>query len=489
MSRLRHFPLIVALLCLAALPVLAQGWPFDGPGSGSGGLFLKLNGTSSMDAAAPIDGTGALLFSVDGDLAGRITPAPSPTVNGQGNVFLGEDAAVVAIDLNATDGTYNTTCLGGEACRSTTKAAQNVCVGSRSCYQNQTGGQLACVGQGACYEATGGRLSALGQHALLNATTQTQSIAIGYRAGEGAAGGTYTGDNNIYIGASVGAVTTSGGSNTVIGAQAAPAITSAGQTTAVGYQAARLVTTGARNTCLGRETCEALTTQTDATCVGNLACQAATATVTALGSGAGLVHTSGTGNTFLGFQAGYTATAANATTTGSQQTFVGYQAGQASTTQRTNATAIGYQATVDANNTVVLGNASVDHVWAASDGGATIHLDRLTSPTGTIYVLDSDTLAPESDSTSDLGAAAAQWSNTYSDTVVTQTLDLSGNGSRIGTAPTALPTCDATSEGVLAYINDTDDAKPASLCICGYLTGAGDGTLAWNAVAGSSGCP
>jgi len=49
-------------------------------------------------------------------------------------------------------------------------------------------------------------------------------------------------------------------------------------------------------------------------------------------------------------------------------TFVGYQAGLASATQRTNSTAIGSQAYVDADNTVALGNSAVTDVLAGSTG-------------------------------------------------------------------------------------------------------------------------
>jgi len=133
----------------------------------------------------------------------------------------------------------------------------------------------------------------------------------------------------------------------------------------------------------------------------------------------------------------------------------------------------------------VTSEGSVDVQLNAQVNGA-LTVEGESTLNDTINVSD---VLPQSDSTYALGGIGSQFLSIASDTVSTQTLDLSGDGSRIGTAPSALPTCDASTEGVLAYINDTDDAKQAALCVCGYLTGAGDGTLGWSAILGSSGCP
>ena len=97
-------------------------------------------------------------------------------------------------------------------------------------------------------------------------------------------------------------------------------------------------------------------------------------------------NTTGSNNTATGFESGYNTGAApsyaNAVTTGSYLTFLGARAGLGSPTQRTNSTAIGAGAYVDANNTVVLGNGAVTNVMAGSTGAA-----RFTGGTATLSAL------------------------------------------------------------------------------------------------------
>ncbi|MCS7073728.1 MAG: hypothetical protein NZ108_04590 [Bacteroidia bacterium] len=91
-----------------------------------------------------------------------------------------------------------------------------------------------------------------------------------------------------------------------------------------------------------------------------------------LGSEAGLV-TTGTYNTLVGYRAGFTLTTGSNNvfigalsgqnvTTASNNVFIGYNTGFTSTTQYTNAHAIGYNARVGANNSLVLGGTGVDAV-------------------------------------------------------------------------------------------------------------------------------
>jgi hypothetical protein len=66
--------------------------------------------------------------------------------------------------------------------------------------------------------------------------------------------------------------------------------------------------------------------------------------------------TTGSDNTAVGDQAGWTTVNANALTTGSRNTFVGANAGFGSSAQLTNATAIGNAATVKQSDSLVLGS-------------------------------------------------------------------------------------------------------------------------------------
>lgn len=102
-----------------------------------------------------------------------------------------------------------------------------------------------------------------------------------------------------------------------------------------------------------------------------------------------------------------------------------------------------------------------------------------------------------------IGAAGSEVSTLYVDQLSNSTgsvvtdgrhvvsqLDLSGKGDYISTTPTALPTCDASTEGILIYVNDTNDSKHAQTCICGQLSGTVDVTLAWNPIGpGAGACP
>jgi len=99
-------------------------------------------------------------------------------------------------------------------------------------------------------------------------------------------------------------------------------------------------------------------------------------TNTAIANGALYGNTTGTNNTAVGIEAGAksgsTPSWGNSVTTGTNLTFLGYQAGLGSTTQRSNSTAIGYQAYVDADNTVVLGDENVVDVFAGSAKQASV---------------------------------------------------------------------------------------------------------------------
>jgi hypothetical protein len=99
--------------------------------------------------------------------------------------------------------------------------------------------------------------------------------------------------------------------------------------------------------------------------------------------------TTGSYNVASGYLSGYisgaTPSAANAITTSTNTTFIGYQAGLGSPTQRTNATAIGANAYVDADNTVVLGDGAVTDVLAGSTGAARVRAGTLTLSNLPVY--------------------------------------------------------------------------------------------------------
>jgi len=172
---------------------------------------------------------------------------------------------------------------------------------------------------------------------------------LGNNAGNFATTG---GGFNTGLGASsLGALTTGIG-NTASGGQALSSNTSGNQNTASGSVALWSNTTGGTNTADGAATLFSNTTgsSNSATALGALA-----------------ANTTGNGNTALGYSAGLDADALvnlgggpNANKTGSFNTFVGYRSGAGTPTQLTNATAIGANALVSADNSLVLGGSTVN---------------------------------------------------------------------------------------------------------------------------------
>jgi hypothetical protein len=158
------------------------------------------------------------------------------------------------------------------------------------------------------------------------------SVRIGRGAGNN--------DQNVAIGADALASGT-GTRNTAIGygAMRSYSGTSFDNNSSLGYFNMPSLTTGSGNTSVGAETMLNLTNGSQNTSIGNQS----------------LINTTGNNNVGVGKSAGQTIT------TGSQNTILGTDA-DVSTNSLSNATAIGYGATVTATNTIQLGNNSITNV-------------------------------------------------------------------------------------------------------------------------------
>jgi len=178
------------------------------------------------------------------------------------------------------------------------------------------------------------------------------STFFGYQAGlnNGAA------QNNTAIGYQALSVFTSS-SNTAVGFQAMQN-SNGGQNTAVGDRALQQNTNGSGNTALGMAALANPTSTSNNTAVGLFALSQSTGSGNvAMGSFAASFNTTGSNNVFVGNQAGYpNANVSQANETGSNNTFLGANTGLGSSTQLTNATAIGANAIVDQDNSLVLGS-------------------------------------------------------------------------------------------------------------------------------------
>ncbi|MEK7622142.1 MAG: hypothetical protein AAB415_03100 [Patescibacteria group bacterium] len=202
-------------------------------------------------------------------------------------------------------------------------------------------------------------------------TTGTQGVIM---LGGGGVRFLHNHDVNLFLGQNAGNFTSSGaisntgiGNNTMfdltagsfnvaVGDNALTNITSSSYNIAVGSSALGNLTssTGLYNTAVGDSALSTLISGSDNTAVGRKALFGNTASYnTALGGGAGIGNTSSPNNTFIGYNSGL-----NNTTSLGNNTFIGYNTGLSSVTQKTNATAIGANATVNADNALVLGDNS-----------------------------------------------------------------------------------------------------------------------------------
>ncbi len=204
----------------------------------------------------------------------------------------------------------------------------------------------------------------LGENALSQATSGTQTIAIGTNAGlnqlSPASGNVFvghqsgenntTGLRNTFMGFRAGRANTTNSNNTIIGFNSGVSSNSSGNSF-FGFASGFANTTGGLNTFIGSNSGGSNTTANLNTFVGALS---------------GFDNTTGNNNTFLGHQSGVS------TTTGGNNTFVGQQTGNTNTigsnntaigrnanfgaNNLTNATAIGALAQVDLSNSLVLGS-------------------------------------------------------------------------------------------------------------------------------------
>lgn len=199
--------------------------------------------------------------------------------------------------------------------------------------------------------------------------------------------------------------------NTLIGTRGNQSFTTGNYNVGVGALAGNAITTGNRNTFVGNNAGQSLSTSSDNTLIGELS-GGLTSTLgdnntflgsysgyggsnsgyqnTFLGFSAGQVNTTGYGNVYTGAYSGYnnssgfynsslglnsgqsnTSGASNVylgyssgsnVSTGSNNTFLGSSADLSSFTQRNKAVAIGYNAKVDADNSMALGGTGADAV-------------------------------------------------------------------------------------------------------------------------------
>ena len=295
-------------------------------------------GNSNITLVETSGTVSASAFVGDGSgLTGIISSSSTPTfLYGTENVLLDGTTSPNVGDMHRSVG------LGYLTLNSVTTGNKNVAIGARSMKDNTTGYMNVGIGWNSLTKnTTGGRNIAIGgSEALYANTTGSNNLAIGDRSM------TYnvSGQSNVAIGSNSLLNNNSGNYNTMVGVEAGSNIrTESGNTgndnVGLGYRALQSNYSGDKNVAIGWDA---------------------------------LRRTKGSGNSGIGNKAGWY------NVDGSNNTFVGNQAGIGSSnaTNLTNATAIGYNAIVDASNKIRLGDSNITNI----ETSGTITTGAITIP-------------------------------------------------------------------------------------------------------------
>ncbi len=281
--------------------------------------------------------------------------ALSTNTGGSGNAALGSKAL-----FSNTSGGHNTA-VGYNALMLNVAGDSNTAVGANALYSNTTGSDNSAFGTNTLYTNTiGDSNTAIGYSSLYSNTTGIDNTASGAYALNNNKGGNY----NTANGLSALYKNTSGGHNTASGFKALTANTTGGHNTANGYEALFKNTLGAGNVAEGSVALNKNTKGTNNTASGYeaLFSNVTGMSNTGIGAIAGYANT-GSNNVFVGDSAGYL------NTSGTFNTYVGYQSGVASgPIIVSNTTYLGYNSGIVTGagtaNTVNLGNTSITAIRA-----------------------------------------------------------------------------------------------------------------------------
>jgi hypothetical protein len=316
-------------------PVLSYGNDsfFAGPGAGAANTTGNQNSFFGNDAGRfNSTGYGNAFFGFT---------AGSQNVAGFDNSFFGNEAG----SLNTIGS--NNSFFGSDAGFSNTSGNSNSFFGTSTGFYNTTGGSNSFFGTSAgAFNTTGGSNSFFGVNAGLQNTTGAENSFFGSFAGQKntsggensffgnqTGGNNTTGAQNSFFGKFAGANNTTGNYNSLFGFSAGLLSTTANLNSFFGYGAGYKNTTGSGNSFFGWDVAFNNTNGGSNSFFGHTA---------------GFNNTTGSANSFFGLQAGLNNTIGVSNTALGFSTDVG--------TNLLNATAIGANARVTANNSLVLGS-------------------------------------------------------------------------------------------------------------------------------------
>ncbi len=288
---------------------------------------LAVSGTLSssiVNAATQYNIGGNRVLSVAGTQNVFAGVSAGAANTGANNAFFGSSAGQAN-----TSGSSNSF-FGSAAGLFNTTGQNNAFFGFAAGSNNSTGNENSFFGGGAGQQnTTGSGNSFFGILAGVNNTSGNGNAFFGRFAGEQ----NTTGNQCSFFGAQAGSTNSTGFNNSFFGALAGQANTTGDANSFFGLQAGKSNTDGFSNSFFGTAAGSSNTTS------GNNSF---------FGAGAGSANTTGSNNTFLGLSAG------SANVGGSNNTYLGFQAGGSASL--TNAAAVGANASVASNNSLVLGS-------------------------------------------------------------------------------------------------------------------------------------
>ena len=339
------------------------------------------------------------------------TNAGTGITSATGNTVLGMDAFKVA------SGSHWGIYIGYQAGKAVTTGSNNLFIGSKAGSSVTDAEYNLFIGRYAGQNNTSGQYNTvLGMDALTANTTGSRNIAIGKNAYNGAD----TENDNIGIGYdALGGAVAGGQYNIALGNYTLDALTSADRTTAIGHQAGTAITTGGNHVLIGHLAGSTLTTQSTSVMIGYRAgVSSAGYSQTIIGAQAGGNSTSyntvigfnamsagtGTGNTFVGWDAGQ-GVASNAAdyntgigtgaldllTTGGKNIAIGWDSGNNITSGANNVVIGAADVTATSNDQLSISSGDGSPVWITGDSNGNVKL-----PDGNLDMADNYITTSES---------------------------------------------------------------------------------------------